>query len=124
MNALIITLGILTFFAALAVVVLVAMQNSKKGMSGVITGGNGGSYYDRNKSGTKEARLNKLTIWACIIFAVLVLLLFLAQYEPADETSKGDTSKAETSKTEVSNTSEEEKAESEVEESANDAVSE
>ena len=123
MNALIITLGILTFIAAVAVVVLVALQDSKKGMSGVITGGNGGSYYDRNKSSSKEAKINKITIGACIAFALLVLALFFAQYEPKDETSKNETSKNETSKTEVSNTSEEEKAESEVEESASDAVS-
>ena len=56
-------------------------------MSGVITGGNGGSYYDRNKSSSKEAVLNKVTIAACVVFALLVLSLFIAQYEPDDESS-------------------------------------
>lgn len=123
MNALIITLGILTFIAALAVIILVAMQDGKKGMSGVITGSNGGSYYDRNKSGSKEAKLSKATAIACVAFAVLVLALFLAQYEPSDEASTEDTSAAESS-TEVSAASESESAESEIEESASAAVSE
>jgi len=108
-NALIWTLGILTVLAAIAVIVLVALQNSKKGMSGVITGGNSGSYYERNKSTSKEATLNKITIIACVVFALLVLSLFIAQYEPDDEssakpnnTSKDVSEVSETSKTETS----------------------
>lgn len=105
-NALIWTLGILTVLAAIAVIVLVALQNSKKGMSGVITGGNSGSYYERNKSTSKEATLNKITIIACVVFALLVLSLFIAQYEPGDESSaKPNTSKDVSEVSEVSETS-------------------
>ncbi len=109
-NALIWTLGILTVIAAIAVIVLVALQNSKKGMSGVITGGNGGSYYDRNKSSSKEAVLNKITIAACVVFALLVLSLFIAQYEPDDESSAkpNNTSKDVSEVSEVSEVSAEE----------------
>lgn len=109
-NALIWTLGILTVIAAIAVIVLVALQNSKKGMSGVITGGNGGSYYDRNKSSSKEAVLNKATITACVVFALLVLSLFIAQYEPDDESSAtpNNTSKDVSEVSEVSEVSAEE----------------
>lgn len=109
-NPLLWTLGILTVLAAIAVIVLVALQNSKKGMSGVITGGNGGSYYDRNKSSSKEAVLNKVTIIACVVFALLVLSLFIAQYEPDDESSAkpNNTSKDVSEVSEVSETSKEE----------------
>ena len=109
-NALIWTLGILTVIAAITVIVLVALQNSKKGMSGVITGGNGGSYYDRNKSSSKEAVLNKITIAACVVFALLVLSLFIAQYEPDDESSAkpNNTSKDVSEVSEVSEVSAEE----------------
>lgn len=127
MNALTWTLGIIAFVAALAVIVLIAFfNNGKKGMSGVITGGNGGSYYERNKSSSKEAFINKLTIIACIVFALSVLALFFAQYEPKDETSKNETSKNNTSKVEVSDTSvvDESKDVSETEKEASDAVSE
>ena len=104
MNALLYILGGIALAAALVVIVLIAFfNNGKKGMSGVISGGNGGSYYERNKSSSKEAFFNKLTVIACVVFAVSVLALFFAQYEPKDETS--NTSKPETSKTEVSNTS-------------------
>ncbi len=126
-NPLLWTLGILTVLAAIAVIVLVALQNSKKGMSGVITGGNGGSYYDRNKSSSKEAVLNKVTIIACVVFALLVLSLFIAQYEPDDESSaKPNTSKDVSEVSEVSETSKEEASDeiSElIETSANDTES-
>ena len=127
MNALTWTLGIIAFVAALAVIVLIAFfNNGKKGMSGVITGGNGGSYYERNKSSSKEAFMNKLTIIACVVFALSVLALFFAQYEPKDETSKNETSKNNTPKVEVSDTSvvDESKDVSETEKEASDAVSE
>ena len=127
MNALTWTLGIIAFVAALAVIVLIAFfNNGKKGMSGVITGGNGGSYYERNKSSSKEAFINKLTIIACVVFALSVLALFFAQYEPKDETSKNETSKNNTSKVEVSDTSvvDESKDVSKTEKEASDAVSE
>ncbi len=127
MNALIWILGGISLAAAIAVIVLIAFfNNGKKGMSGVITGGNSGSYYERNKSTSKEGFINKLTIAACIVFAVSVLALFFAQYDPADETSKNETSKNNTSKTEVSDTSVVDESEnvSETEQEASDAVSE
>lgn len=122
MNALTWILGGISLAAAIAVVVLVAFFNDgKKGMSGVITGGNGGSYYDRNKSSSKEGLINKLTITACIVFAVSVLALFFAQYEPADETSESETSDTEVSDTSVVDESDDV---SETEQEASDAVSE
>ncbi len=96
MNALQITLGILALIAAAVVIVMVAgFQTGKKGMSGVISGGNGGSYYERNKSSSKEATYSKVTLIACIVFAVLVLALFLSQADLGkDESSAAQNSSA------------------------------
>lgn len=104
MNVLTLILALLTLADCIVIIVLVALQNSKKGLSGVITGGNGDSYFDRNKGLTKEEKLNKGTAAACILLALLMLGLFLSQYKPsADKPDTSDTSVTES--TDVSDSS-------------------
>lgn len=104
MNVLTLILALLTLADCIVIIVLVALQNSKKGLSGVITGGNGDSYFDRNKGLTKEEKLNKGTAAACILLALLMLGLFLSQYKPsADKPDTSDTSVTES--TDVSDVS-------------------
>lgn len=104
MNVLTLILALLTLADCILIIVLVALQNSKKGLSGVITGGSGDSYYDRNKGLTKEEKLNKGTAAACIVLALLMLGLFLSQYKPsADKPDTSDTSVTES--TDVSDVS-------------------
>lgn len=104
MNVLTLILALLTLADCILIIVLVALQNSKKGLSGVIAGGNGDSYYDRNKGLTKEEKLNKGTAVACIVLALLMLGLFLSQYKPsADKPDTSDTSVTES--TDVSDVS-------------------
>ena len=104
MNVLTLILALLTLADCILIIVLVALQNSKKGLSGVITGGSGDSYYDRNKGLTKEEKLNKGTAVACIVLALLMLGLFLSQYKPsADKPDTSDTSVTES--TDVSDVS-------------------
>lgn len=104
MNVLTLILALLTLADCILIIVLVALQNSKKGLSGVIAGGSGDSYYDRNKGLTKEEKLNKGTAVACIVLALLMLGLFLSQYKPsADKPDTSDTSVTES--TDVSDVS-------------------
>ena len=104
MNVLTLILALLTLADCILIIVLVALQNSKKGLSGVIAGGSGDSYYDRNKGLTKEEKLNKGTAAACIVLALLMLGLFLSQYKPsADKPDTSDTSVTES--TDVSDVS-------------------
>lgn len=104
MNVLTLILALLTLADCILIIVLVALQNSKKGLSSVIAGGNGDSYYDRNKGLTKEEKLNKGTAAACIVLALLMLGLFLSQYKPsADKPDTSDTSVTES--TDVSDAS-------------------
>jgi preprotein translocase subunit SecG len=62
---------------ALVIVLLVLFQKSKSsGLSGTLGGGGGSeSFFGKNKGGTRDALLSKLTIVAAIIFVVLTLTL-------------------------------------------------
>lgn len=76
LNTLEIILGIILALLALGLVIVIAMQQSKKGGLGSIMGGSSDSYYGRNKARSKENVLKKLTVIFAVALAVLALILY------------------------------------------------
>lgn len=70
-----IILSILQVLAGLAVTVIVLLQSGKTaGLSGAISGG-AETFLSKGKAKTLDAKLNKLTPWFCLGFAVLTFIL-------------------------------------------------
>ena len=87
---------------AIALVVIIGLQQSKRHGLGNSIAGNGASesYLTKNKIANKDKFRQKLTLGVAIAFVVLVLTLYVVGTIPE---SKDDTSKApETSVTETS----------------------
>ncbi len=61
--------------AAITLIVVTLMQDSKEGGENVITGVQE-TYYSQNKGRTKEGILKKITIAMAITIAVLIVLFF------------------------------------------------
>ena len=80
MTAIQYVLSILSIIVSIVIIVLVSLQESKQqGLSGTL-GGNGETFFGKNKGRTKEAQLAMLTKVFAVIFFVLALvsaLLFL-----------------------------------------------
>ncbi len=70
-------IGILILAAALFLIVSVLLQSSKNHrMSGVVTGG-AETFFGKQKGKTIDAKLSKATAVIAVVFAVLVLALYL-----------------------------------------------
>lgn len=79
MNAFTTILTILQVILAVAVIVLVLLQQSKSaGLSGAISGG-AETFFGKNKGRTMDALLRKLTVIGGAALAVTTLLLILVQ---------------------------------------------
>ena len=65
--------AVLLIIACIFVIAVVLMQESKQGMSNVITGGSNDNYYQKNSGRTKEAQLAKLTKVFAIVFCITAL---------------------------------------------------
>ncbi len=66
-----------SFLSALFLVVAVLLQKTKEdGLSSTIVGGNTETYYGKDKLGSKDKLLYKLTIIVGIVFAVSVLAIY------------------------------------------------
>lgn len=63
----------LLIIACVFVVAVVLMQESKQGMSNVLTGGSSDNYYQKNSGRTREAKLAKATKLAAIAIFVIAL---------------------------------------------------
>ena len=71
-------LGSLLLLVAIALIVLVLFQSSKKrGLSGAVGGTSADSFFGKNQSQTKEKKLARFTTICAIIFAVLSFLAYL-----------------------------------------------
>jgi len=75
-------MGILEILSAIClilscvfIIVMVLLQDSKKGMSQTITGGSTDNFYQRNSSRSKEAKLARATRTAAIMFFVVTLIV-------------------------------------------------
>jgi preprotein translocase subunit SecG len=57
------------------IIIMVLMQDSKKGMSQAITGGSSDNFYQKNSGRSKEARMARLTRTAAILFFIVTLVV-------------------------------------------------
>ncbi|MCR4944433.1 MAG: preprotein translocase subunit SecG [Clostridium sp.] len=58
------------------VVIAILMQPSKSdALSGLVQGSNNDTFYSRNKSRTKEVRLERITMVGMTLFAIIALVL-------------------------------------------------
>lgn len=68
--------GVLLIIASLIIVLVVLSQESKEqGLTSAIGGGANDSFYESNSGRTREAKLNKVTRFAAIIFFVVTLVV-------------------------------------------------
>ena len=95
-------LGGLVIALAIAVVVMIALQQGKrKGLENVISGNSSkNSYLNKTEAAKKGKKFEKLTLYAAIAFAVLVITMYLAMaisgnVEANKKTSSADTSTSE-----------------------------
>ncbi len=75
MEALRIVLSILLGIDCVAMIIVVLMQQGKGQGLGALAGGNGDSYWEKNKNRSAEGNLKKITrVLAIIFFAISVIL--------------------------------------------------
>lgn len=65
--------AIVLILSCIIIVAVVLMQESKQGMSNVITGGSNDNYFQKNSGRTKEAQLARFTKAAAITFFVVAI---------------------------------------------------
>jgi len=79
MNTIQIVSGVLLFISCIFIILVVLIQESKDpGMTSAITGSSNDSFYGKNTSRTKEARLTKFTKFAAFLFFAATLAANLA----------------------------------------------
>ncbi len=64
--------------SAIAIVFAVTLQKSNEGLSGTIAGGSE-TYYGKDKSAQTGKKLFKITLVACIVFALATLAVYVMQ---------------------------------------------
>lgn len=68
--------GVLLIIASLIIILVVLSQESKEqGLTSAIGGGANDSFYENNMGRTRDAKLNKITRFAAIIFFVVTLVV-------------------------------------------------
>ncbi len=100
-------MGIIEIIAAIAlilacifIIAVVLMQDSKQGMSNVISGGSNDNYFQRNSGRTKEAKLNRLTkVAAIVLFVITLAVNVIAIYFGGSKTSGSGSSSTTTTTT-------------------------
>ena len=74
MSTLEIVLGLILLVACVVIVAVVLLQDSKdQGLNSAMGGGVSDTFYGKNESRTKEARLNRVTRTCAIAFFVIAL---------------------------------------------------
>ncbi len=79
MNIVEIVLGVVLLISCLMIIIIVLMQDSKdQGLTSAVGGGSSDSFFSKNESRTKEARLNRWTKVAAFLFFVITLAVNIA----------------------------------------------
>ncbi len=83
MEVLSVVVGVLLILVALAIIAAVLLQSSKNArQSGVVTGG-AEAFFGKSKGKAIDRKLNRITLILCIVFVVLVLVMYVAQFDAA-----------------------------------------
>ena len=73
--------AILLILSCVFIIAVVLMQESKQGMSNVISGGSSDNYFQKNSGRTKEAKLSRATkIAAVVVFVVAIAVNLISVY--------------------------------------------
>jgi len=76
MNLLTIILTSILFLCSLILILVILFQTGRSANSSAVSGGGSGSnYYNKNKSGSRDAILQRLTIIVGIVFALIIILI-------------------------------------------------
>lgn len=67
--------SVLVLISSIVLIISVIVAEPAESNMNVITGGASESFWEGNKSGSKEALLNKITIVASVVFVISLLLL-------------------------------------------------
>lgn len=79
-NLIITIVGVLLILVSLFLIFAVLMQSAKNSrMSGVVSGGGAETFFGKYKGKTIDKKLNKLTVIVSIIFAAVVIALYIIQ---------------------------------------------
>ena len=92
MGPLSVILGVLLILVAIAIIGAVLLQSSKNArQSGVVSGG-AEAFFGKSKGKAIDRKLNRITLILCIVFAGLVLTMYIVQPDKARPTY-GDSDK-------------------------------
>ena len=81
MTAIEIIFAILLILSCVFIIAVVLMQESKQGMSNVISGGSSDNYFQKNSGRTREAKLGRATkIAAVVLFVVAIAVNLVTVY--------------------------------------------
>ncbi len=95
MSVLEIIFAILLILACVFIIAVVLMQESKQGMSNVISGGSSDNYFQKNSGRTKEAKLSRATkIAAVFVFVIAIAVNLITVYWGGDNSSDAGSSAA------------------------------
>ena len=73
--------AVLLILSCILIIAVVLMQESKQGMSNVISGGSSDNYFQKNSGRTKEAKLSRATkIAAVVLFIVAIAVNLISVY--------------------------------------------
>ncbi|MBQ3841554.1 MAG: preprotein translocase subunit SecG [Ruminiclostridium sp.] len=94
--------AILLILSCVFIVAVVLMQESKQGMSNVISGGSSDNYFQKNSGRTKEAKLARATKLAAVVLFVVAIAVNLITVYWGGENKSSDTGVALDSDTNLS----------------------
>lgn len=94
--------AILLILSCVFIVAVVLMQESKQGMSNVISGGSSDNYFQKNSGRTKEAKLARATKLAAVVLFVVAIAVNLITVYWGGENTSSDTGVALDSDTNLS----------------------
>ena len=83
MGPLSVILGVLLILVAIAIIGAVLLQSSKNArQSGVVSGG-AEAFFGKSKGKAIDRKLNRITLILCLVFAALVLTMYIVQPDKA-----------------------------------------
>lgn len=91
MNIFEIVSAIALIIACVFIIIVVLVKDTKSNMSQAISGGSSDNFFQKNAGRTKEARLNRTTVVATVVFFVLALAVNIINVhsKPAADTESG-----------------------------------
>lgn len=83
MEVLSVIFGVLLFLVALAIVGAVLLQSSKNARQSGVVSGSAEAFFGKSKGKAIDRKLNRITMVLCIVFAILVLGVYVMQFDKA-----------------------------------------